>query len=65
MRIVQLIAFVLIAGLAACGKPKETAEPPPDLLKPWRPALNKAKNLEADLQKQAEEQRKKIDEATK
>jgi hypothetical protein len=64
MRTGQLVVLVLIAGLAACGKPKES-EPPPDLLKPSRPALDKAKNVEADLQKQVEEHRRKIDEATK
>jgi hypothetical protein len=39
--------------------------PPPDLLKTQREALNKAKAVEGQLQQQAEDQRKMIDEAQK
>jgi hypothetical protein len=39
--------------------------PPPDLLKTQREALNKAKAVEGQLQQQAEDQRKIIEEAQK
>jgi uncharacterized lipoprotein len=49
-----------IAGLAACdSKPKE---PPPDLVKSQRQALDKAKAAEQILQKSADERRKQADE---
>lgn len=44
--------------LAACEAP-----PPPDIIKPQREALEKAKGVEQTLQKEADEMRKKIDEA--
>jgi hypothetical protein len=49
-----------VAGLAACdSKPKE---PPPDLVKSQRQAMDKAKATEQILQKSAEERRKQADE---
>ena len=49
-----------MAGLVACdSKPKE---PPPDLVKSQRQAMDKAKATEEILQKSAEERRKQADE---
>jgi hypothetical protein len=49
-----------VAGLPACdSKPKE---PPPDLVKSQRQAMDKAKATEQLLQKSAEERRKQADE---
>jgi hypothetical protein len=51
---------VAVAGFAACdSKPKE---PPPDLVKSQRQALDKAKATEQILQKSADERRKQADE---
>ncbi|MGH8695477.1 MAG: hypothetical protein ACREVS_03285 [Burkholderiales bacterium] len=51
------LAFV---GVAACdSKPKE---PPPDIVKSQRQALDKAKAAEQILQKSADERRKQADE---
>ena len=51
------IALTIAAAISGC-KP---AGPPPDLLKSQRDALNKAKAVEGQLQQQADEQRKAID----
>ena len=48
------------AGVAACdSKPKE---PPPDIVKSQRRAMDKAKAAEQILQKSADERRKQADE---
>lgn len=48
------------AGVAACdSKPKE---PPPDIVKSQRQAMDKAKAAEQILQKSADERRKQADE---
>ena len=48
------------AGVAACdSKPKE---PPPDIVKSQRQAMDKAKATEQILQKSADERRKQADE---
>lgn len=62
MKLKQVMAIALL-GVAMSGcKP---ADPPPDLVKTQREALNKAKAIEGQLQKQADEQRKAIDDAQK
>lgn len=62
MNITRAIAAGLMSlALVGC-KP---AEPPADLLKTQREALNKAKAVEGQLQQQADDQRKAIEEAQK
>ena len=51
------IALTMAAAVSGC-KP---AGPPPDLLKTQRDALNIAKAVEGQLQQQADDQRKAID----
>jgi outer membrane PBP1 activator LpoA protein len=57
----MLMAGLIVCGLAAC-KP---ASPPPDIVKTQRDALNKAKAVEGQVQQQAQEQQKTIDEQQK
>jgi len=53
----------VVFGLSLAGcKP---AGPPPDLIKTQREALNKAKAVEGQLQQQADERMKAIDDAQK
>lgn len=54
------MAGVIVLLLAAC-KP----EPPPDIIRPQREALDKAKALEGQMQKDADQQRRTIDDASK
>ena len=58
---VLVVAVVIALGVAGC-KP---ADPPPDLIKTQRAAMNKAKAVEGQLQKQADDQMKAADEAQK
>ena len=51
------IALTMATAISGC-KP---AGPPPNLLETQRDALNKAKAVEGQLQQQADEQRKAID----
>jgi ABC-type uncharacterized transport system auxiliary subunit len=60
LRLLAVIASMLVI-LAAC-KP---AEPPPDLIKTQRDALDKSKSVEGQLQQQANEQRKAVESAEK
>ncbi len=57
--IVSITAMAI--SMAAC-KPNA---PPPDLLKSQHEALDKAKAVEGQLQQQADQQRKAIDDAEK
>lgn len=59
----KLKMTVGVLGIALLGC--QPNGPPPDLLKTQREALNKAKAVEGQLQQQAEDQRKIIDEAQK
>ena len=60
MRATWFLVAVPLAALAGCdSKPKE---PPPDLVKSQRQAMDKAKATEQILQKSAEERRKQADE---
>lgn len=47
--------------LAACGQSSD--QPPPKLFEDQRAALEKAKTVEAELQAQAEKQRKAMEQA--
>src|SRR5438034_10487687 len=56
-------AAIVVIAISVCGcKP---ADPPPDLIKTQRAAMNKAKAVEGQLQKQADEQMKAAEEAQK
>jgi outer membrane PBP1 activator LpoA protein len=57
LAIVIAIPFIL----SAC-KP---SEPPPDIIKTQRDALNKSKAVEGKLEQQADEQRKTLENAEK
>ena len=59
----QYAAFALAICTVLSCKPAEG--PPPDLLKTQREALQKAKAVEGQSAKQAEEQKKAVDEETK
>lgn len=54
-------ALLLAAGLLGCDPPG----PPPDVLKTQRQALDKAKGVEATIEKADEEARKQADDASK
>lgn len=56
-----LIAMTCAMLLLACGK----QEPPAQIAKPQREALDKAKGLEQSMQKMADDQQKKAEEAEK
>lgn len=63
MTALKKMMAIALFGVAMSGcKP---AGPPPDLIKTQREALDKARAVEGQLQKQAEEQRKAIDDAQK
>ena len=62
MNIIRTIAAGFM-GLALAGC--TPAEPPPDLIKAQREALNKAKAVEGQLQQYADDQRKAAEEAQK
>lgn len=62
MKIIEVIAAGCICLAFSGCKP---SEPPPDLIKTQREALNKAKAVEGQLQQQAEEQKKAVEEAQK
>ena len=51
------MALTVATAISGCSP----AGPPPDVLKTQRDALNKAKAVEGQLQQQADEQRKAID----
>jgi hypothetical protein len=57
----RVIIALIVFGLAGC-KP---SGPSPDIVKTQREALQNAKAVDAEMQKQAEEQKKAIDESTK
>lgn len=58
-----LMVFIGLAAFSLCGcKP---ADPPPDLLKPQRDTLNQAKQVEGQLQQQAQDQAKAIEDGQK
>jgi hypothetical protein len=62
MDIKKIVAVGLLGcGLAGC----QPNDPPPDIVKTQRDALNKAKAVDDQVMKQAEEQKKAIDDAQK
>ncbi|HEY8101899.1 MAG TPA: hypothetical protein VIF82_14225 [Burkholderiaceae bacterium] len=60
---IKKIVVVGLIGLAVSGC--EPSGPPPDLVKTQRDALNKAKAVEGQVFKQADEQRKATEDAEK
>ncbi len=60
-----LIAMTVAALLGGCDNRPKTEPQPAALFKEERQALDKAKGVQQTLDRQAEEQRKKIDEAEK
>jgi len=56
-----VVLAVVVLFVAAC-KP---GEPPPDIIKTQREALQKSRAVEGQLQQQAEEQKKAAEEAAK
>ena len=62
MKLKEMMAIALLGAAISGCKP---AGPPPDLIKTQREALDKAKAVEGQLQKQADEQKKAIDDAQK
>jgi outer membrane lipoprotein-sorting protein len=56
---ITLLCTLLL--LSACGQSSD--QPPPKLFEDQRAALDKAKAVEAELQAQAEKQRKAIEQA--
>jgi hypothetical protein len=59
-RTISLLCTILL--LAACGR---DSQQPPQLFKEQRDALEKAKAVDAEMQKRAAEQQKAIDQQTK
>ena len=59
-----LIVTIAAALLGSCDNRPKTEPQPATLFKEERQALDKAKGVQQTLDRQAEEQRKKIDEAT-
>ncbi|WP_410499014.1 hypothetical protein [Chitinibacter sp. S2-10] len=55
---------ILSLGLAACGQ-KDEPYTGPKIAEPARAALDKAKEVGSEVQQQAADQQKQIDEATK
>jgi hypothetical protein len=58
-RIGVLVLAILICG---CGKSKD---PPPDMLKPWRPALENAHDVEKQMDRRMEDLKRLEDNAMK
>ena len=56
------VIFAIFAMLLVACKP---SEPPPDLLKTQRDVMDKSKAVQGQLQQQAEEQKKVLDNAEK
>lgn len=63
----KLMLMIALTALVGCnGKPKtETLPPPPQMIKEQAQALDAAKGVNDTLGKQAEEQAKRVEEATK
>ena len=61
IRTITLLSAILL--LSACS-PNDNEPPPPALFKEQRDALDNAKALDAEQQKQNEEQRKAIEQQT-
>jgi len=59
---VVMVAAVLLSG---CDNRPKTEPPPATIFKEERQALEKAKGVQQTIDRQAEEQRKKMDEAEK
>jgi hypothetical protein len=59
LRLGVLVLAMLIGG---CGKSKD---PPPDILKPYRPALETAKGIEKQLDRRIDDLKRKEEDAMK
>ena len=59
MRLPRILALASILLVAGCGD--KTEEPPPQLFKPQRDALEKAKGVEQTLQQSADRRREQIE----
>ena len=55
------LAAIAFAALTACKR----SEPPPDLLKTQREAMERAKDVGKTMQKSVDEQGKKVDEESR
>ncbi len=60
MRSPRILAFASILLIAGCGD-KTEEPPPPQLFKPQRDALEKAKGIEQTLQQSADRRREQIE----
>lgn len=60
-----LLPVCVALVLTACDSGPKAQSKPPQIFKEERQALDKAKGVQDTVDKQAEEQRKKIDEASK
>ena len=54
--------LVLLSLILGCGKAKE---PPPDILKPWRPALEKAHEVEKQMDRRLDDLKRQEENAMK
>jgi hypothetical protein len=59
--------FAICIGLLASllGACKQSSEPPPDILKTQREAMDKAKAVEGQIQKQTQDRMKEVDDSQK
>ena len=60
-RSLHLLAAIALAATAACKR----SEPPPDLLKSQRDAMERAKDVGKTMQKGVDEQGRKVDEESR
>lgn len=65
MKITVLVVIMTIALLSGCDNRPKTEPQPATIFKEEREALDKAKGVQQTIDRQAEEQRKKMDEAEK
>jgi hypothetical protein len=59
LRFGVLVLAVLMSG---CGKSKD---PPPDIIKPWRPALDRAHEVEKQMDRRIDDLKRQEENATK
>ena len=55
---------VLVLAIPLCGCAK-SKDPPPDIVKPWRPALEQAHDVEKQMDRRMEDLKRQEDKATK
>lgn len=60
-----VLAGCIVLSLTACDSGPKAQSKPPQIFKEERQALDKAKGVQDTVDKQAEEERKKIDDASK